>query len=194
MNESEAVSSFKWSWNITIISLLVEQQFVRPSLLHFSWGSLTDGWAGLRWHSFLWFVALLMEAWYMAHTEQQCLLRCSSTLGQYKSCGGKMNSSIFSFWTMLFSSRSTKSGKKVGAPSALHVTMPWPLCFAGTGLGRNQHRSKFWSRLLHGVQHWWSLQRTSCKQYCDSWTCAVLQCCDDAACEVTVSVLIAGGQ
>jgi hypothetical protein len=95
-----------------------------------------------------------------------------------------MNSPIFSFWTMLFSCRFTKSGKKVGALSALDVTMPWPLCFAGTGLGRNRHGSRFWSGLLHGVQHWWSLQRTSCKQYCDSRTCAVLHCCDAAVCEV----------
>ena len=49
--------------------------------------------------------------------------------------------------------RLTKSDKKVSALSALDVTMLWPLCFARTGLGRNRHGSRFWSGLLHGVQH-----------------------------------------
>jgi len=75
------------------------------------------------------------------HTEQQRLLKCGSPDGQYKSYGEMMNSPIFSFWTMLFSSRFTMSCKKVSALStylsALDVTMPWPLCLTGTGLGRN---------------------------------------------------------
>ena len=189
-----AVSPFKWSQSITIISLCRRAAIRTGRLLSTCSMGIWVGPAGLRWHSFLWFIALLMEAWYMPHTEQQRLARCGWTDGQYKSYGGMMNPSIFSFWTTLLSWRFTNSGKKVGALSALDVTILWPLCFAETGLGRKRHGSRFWSGLLQGVQHCWSLQRTNCKQYCDSRTCAVLHCCDAASCEVTVSVLVAGGQ
>jgi len=132
---------------------------------------LAVGWAGLRWHSFLWFVALLMDAWYMLHTlnSNAYLIRCGSTDGQYKSYGGMMNGGwyCFAFWTMLCSSRFTESGKKVGTLSTLYVTMSWPLYFAGTGLveiGTEVDSEANFSN-LHGVQDWWSLQRTSCKHY-----------------------------
>jgi hypothetical protein len=161
ISSHSAVSPFKWSQSITIISLCRRAAIRTGRLLSTCSIGIWAGPAGLRWHSFLWFIALLMHAWYMPHTEQQRLARCGWTDGQYKSYGGMMNPSIFSFWTMLLSWRFTNSDKKVGA-SALDVTIPWPLCFAETGLGRKRHGSRFWSGLLQGVQHCRSLQRTNC--------------------------------
>jgi len=151
-----AVSWYKWSRSIYIITIisLCRRAAIRTGCLFStcSWCMLTVGWGGLRRHSFLWFVALLMEAWYMPHTEQQRLLRFY-LLWFYRwtvqIIWRMMNSPIFSFWIMLFSNRFTKIGKKLGVLSthlsALDVTMPWPLCFAGTGLGKNGHGSRFWS-------------------------------------------------
>lgn len=70
----------------------------------------------------------------------------------------------------------------IGYDNALTMMLRW------NEIGRNRSGSECSSELLHGEQHSRSLQRTICRQYCDSRTCAVLHVCVNSAKPVTVSL------
>jgi len=182
-----AVSPFKWSRRTTIISRW-RLAAILAGRFFSGWAAITVDGAVVRWQSLEWLRALFTDAWYNPHTEQQRLLRWGSTDGQCKSYGGTTKFPIFC-WITLFSWTFTNSGKKIGT-SALDLTMACPLCFTGTRFGRNRPVSRCRNELLHGEQQSTSLQRTTCKQYCDSRTCAAVHFCDTAAGTLNASTLL----
>lgn len=142
-----AVSPFKWSRRTTIISRW-RLAAILTGRFFSGWAAITVDGAVVRWQSLEWLRALFTDAWYNPHTEQQRLLRWGSTDGQCKSYGGTTKFPIFSCWITLFSWTFTNSGKKIGT-SALDVTMACPLCFTGTGFGRNRPGSNTAVYSLH---------------------------------------------